>query len=49
MNEILKEDFENILKNYNFDELKSSVFFVTGATGLIGSQILLFLDFLNVF
>ena len=47
MNEILKEDFENILKNYNFDELKNSVFFVTGATGLIGSQILLFLDFLN--
>ena len=47
MNEIFKEDFENILKNYNFDELKSSVFFVTGATGLIGSQILLFFDFLN--
>ena len=45
--EILEEDFSSIRKSFDFSELKNSSVFVTGATGLLGSQILLFLDFLN--
>lgn len=45
--EILEEDFLSIKKSFDFSFLKNSSVFVTGATGLLGSQILLFLDFLN--
>ena len=45
--EILEEDFVSLQKTYDFSLLKNSCVFVTGATGLLGSQILLFLDFLN--
>lgn len=45
--EILEEDFFSIKKSFNFSLLKNSSVFVTGATGLLGSQILLFLDYLN--
>ncbi len=45
--EILEEDFSSLKKTFDFSPLKNSSVFVTGATGLLGSQILLFLDFLN--
>lgn len=45
--ELLERDFLEICSEYNFDELNNSSVLVTGATGLIGSQVLLFLDFLN--
>ncbi len=45
--EILEEDFLSIKESFDFSLLKKSSVFVTGATGLLGSQILLFLDFLN--
>ena len=45
--EILEEDFKSLKKSFDFTFLRNSSFFVTGATGLLGSQILLFLDFLN--
>ena len=45
--EIIEEDFLSIKKSFDFSLLKKSSVFVTGATGLLGSQILLFLDFLN--
>ncbi len=45
--EILEEDFLSIKKSFDFSLLKNSSVFVTGATGLLGSQILLFLDYLN--
>ena len=45
--EILEEDFLSIKESFDFSLLKNSSVFVTGATGLLGSQILLFLDFLN--
>ncbi len=44
---ILLEDFENILENYDFSLLKNQSVLVTGATGLLGSQLVLFLDYLN--
>lgn len=46
---ILKRDFENLYNNYNFTELKNSNIFITGANGLVGKNIVLFLDFLNTF
>lgn len=46
-NEILESDFSFIKSHYDFSKLKNTTIFVTGATGLIGSQMLLFLDFLN--
>ena len=45
--EILEEDFLSIKESFDFSLLKNSSVFVTGATGLLGSQILLFLDFMN--
>ena len=45
--EILEEDFLSLKRSFDFSLLKNSSVFVTGATGLLGSQILLFLDYLN--
>lgn len=45
--EILEEDFSSLKGSFDFSALRNSSVFVTGATGLLGSQILLFLDFLN--
>ena len=45
--EILEEDFSSLKTSFDFSLLKNSNVFVTGATGLLGSQILLFLDYLN--
>ncbi len=45
--EILEEDFSTLKTSFDFSVLKKSSVFVTGATGLLGSQILLFLDYLN--
>lgn len=45
--EILEEDFSSLKTSFDFSLLKNSSIFVTGATGLLGSQILLFLDYLN--
>ena len=47
LNKILLEDFAQIAKNYDFSDLKGTSVFVTGSTGLLGSQLVLFLDFLN--
>ena len=47
MNNILKEDFTRILSEYDFSDLKDKSIFITGATGLIGSQLLRFLHYLN--
>ena len=46
-NKILLEDFAEIAKNYDFSALKNSSVFITGSTGLLGSQLVLFLDYLN--
>lgn len=46
-NKILLEDFAQVAKNYDFSALKNSSVFITGSTGLLGSQIVLFLDYLN--
>lgn len=46
-NKILLEDFTQIAKNYDFSALKNSSVFITGSTGLLGSQLVLFLDYLN--
>ena len=45
--EIFEEDFSSLKTSFDFSLLKNSSIFVTGATGLLGSQILLFLDYLN--
>lgn len=47
LNKILLEDFAQIAKNYDFSDLKGTSVFVTGSTGLLGSQLVLFLDYLN--
>lgn len=47
MNNILKEDFTRIVSEYDFSALKGKSIFITGATGLIGSELLLFLHYLN--
>ena len=44
---ILLEDFARIEQEYNFSELSRKSIFVTGSTGLLGCQIVLFLDYLN--
>lgn len=46
-NKILLEDFTQVAKKYDFSELKNSSVFITGSTGLLGSQLVLFLDYLN--
>lgn len=46
-NKILLEDFLQVTRNYDFSALKNSSVFITGSTGLLGSQIVLFLDYLN--
>lgn len=38
-NKILQEDIEQIISTLVLDDLKNQTFFITGATGLIGSQI----------
>lgn len=45
--EIIEYDFLSLKQSFDFTLLKNSTVFVTGATGLLGSWILLFLDFLN--
>lgn len=45
--EIIEKDFLSLKQSFDFSLLKNSTVFVTGATGLLGSQILLFLYFLN--
>lgn len=47
ISKILQEDFHEIEHKYNFAQLKNKSIFVTGATGLLGSQILQFLSYLN--
>ena len=45
---VLIEDFEGLAdRNLPYDELKDSTFFITGATGLIGSLLIKFLLFAN--
>ena len=46
-NKILLEDFVQIAKNYDFSVMKDSSVFITGSTGLLGRQLVLFLDYLN--
>ena len=47
-NKIVKKDFEEILdSNVPFEKFNNKTFFITGATGLIGSLIIKFLLFLN--
>lgn len=46
-NLFLLKDFERIEKEYDFSELKGKSVFVTGGTGLLGSQLVLFMDYLN--
>lgn len=45
--ELLTRDFDEIISKYDFSILRNKSIFVTGATGLLGSQILFFFDFLN--
>lgn len=49
MQEILKKDFESILQNNNWhlDTFREKAFFITGATGLIGKNLVFYLLFLN--
>lgn len=44
---ILQEDLENIAKNFDYKNFQNSNVLVTGATGLIGNQIVLELLYLN--
>ena len=46
-NKILQEDMEQIVEQYSFEELKDTTILVTGATGLIGSQVVKTLACLN--
>ena len=46
-NKILLEDFASVAEHYDFSALKKSSVFITGSTGLLGSQLVLFLDYLN--
>lgn len=46
-NTILHEDFNTLFETYDFSSLKNKSVFITGATGLLGSQLLEFLVFLN--
>lgn len=44
---ILLDDFTYISAHYDFSALKEKSIFITGATGLLGKQLVLFLSFLN--
>ena len=46
-NKILMEDFASVAERYDFSALKNASVFITGSTGLLGSQLVLFLDYLN--
>ena len=46
-NKILQEDIEQVVEQYSFEELKDTTILVTGATGLIGSQVIKTLACLN--
>lgn len=47
MDTILEEDFMQIQGRYDFSALKGNSVFLTGSTGLIGSQLVYFLNYLN--
>lgn len=47
LSRILTEDFEYISQNYDFSFLNGKCVFITGATGLIGKQLCLYLLHLN--
>ena len=47
ISKILQEDFSRIFNDYEFAELKGKSIFITGATGLLGTQLIKFLDYLN--
>ena len=44
---VLKEDFKRIISDYDFSVLKEKSIFVTGSTGLLGSQLVKFFCYLN--
>lgn len=44
---ILIEDFVAIAVRYDFSSLRNHSVFITGSTGLLGSQLVLFMDYLN--
>ncbi len=44
---VLNEDFSRIVTKYDFSKLRGKNVFVTGATGLLGTQLLMFLDYMN--
>ena len=46
-NKILMEDFASVANRYDFSALKNASVFITGSTGLLGSQLVLFFDYLN--
>ena len=46
-NKILLEDFASVAERYDFSALKNASVFITGSTGLLGSQLVLFFDYLN--
>ncbi len=46
-NSLLSQDFARILQDYDFSELKGKSVFITGSTGLLGSQLVLYMDYLN--
>ena len=47
LSRILKEDFSHIAAEYDFSALRNSSVFVTGGTGLLGSQLVRFFLHLN--
>jgi UDP-glucuronate decarboxylase len=47
LDKILQEDFEAVYKDYDFSFLYTKSIFITGATGLLGSQLCKYLLFLN--
>ncbi len=47
LSRILQEDFEYITANYDFSVLKGKSVFITGSTGLLGSQLLKYMWYLN--
>lgn len=46
-NSILSQDFAQVVHDYDFSEVKGNSVLVTGSTGLLGSQLVLFMDYLN--